>query len=496
MRSQASTIVTTHISEVILMGDRAYKIRRPVSFPFLDLSDVDSRRADCEREVRLNRRLAPDIYLGVGEVSGPGINEPIVIMRRLPSEKNLTHIVIEAGDVHDRLAEIAHRLAAFHEAAECSTAISDGATVMAVRRKWHRNLEELTSSVGSCVSRDRLEAIGRLADRYLEGREALLTERIERGRVCDGHGDLKADDIFCLEDGPRILDCLQFDDGLRHIDVAEDVAALVMDLERLGRPDLGLWFRNRYEAYTNDHPPTSLQHHYIAYRALVRAKVACISAQDGDPASFDQAKLLFALTHTHLERGAVTMVLVGGLPGTGKSTLSGRLCEGQGWTLLSTDSVRKEIMNRPPAGSAAAYGTGIYEQRSRRRVYAEVLRRARFLLARGESVVLDASWNGATDRIDAREVADETSSRLVELWCHSPVEVAVSRMHERALERSDPSDANPAIAQEMASAFDPWLEATRVDTSEGTDAVIERVLGEVLGSGLGETRHALVGALS
>lgn len=473
--SGAPALISTHISHVILMGDRAYKIRRPVKFPFLDLSTVERRRTDCERELRLNRRLAPDVYLGVGRFLGPDVDEPVVVMRRMPADKNLSRIIIEGGDAASPLRAVAHQLAAFHETAEYSERIASCASPEALQRKWSSNLYETQRFIGGPLTPERHEAIGRMADRYLDGRTALLRQRVDQRRVRDAHGDVKADDIFCLDDGPRILDCLEFDDELRSIDVIEDVSSLVMDLEHLGRPDLGLLFQGWYEEFSNDHAPSSLLHHYIAYRALVRAKVACLTSDEGDEGATNQARLLFAMAHTHLSRGAIRLVLVGGLPGTGKTTLSRELSEAQGWIVLSSDAIRKEVTEAPLSGSSAPYGDGIYDPVSKALVYSEMLQRAEYLLSHGESVILDASWSDERHRTTARSLAERTSSCLIELRCRSDPEQAAARMRLRKADPSNLSDATPEVALRMAEEFAAWPEARIVDTSEGISDAIERL---------------------
>ena len=164
-----------------------------------------------------------------------------------------------------------------------------------------------------------IDAAQRLTDRFLAGRAELLSARMSAGRIVDGHGDLLADDIFCLDDGPRILDCLEFDDRLRWLDGLDDAAFLAMDLERLGEPALAEQFTRWYLEFSGDPAPTALRHHYVAYRAFVRAKVACIQAGQGEPHAAAQARQLTAMTLRHLRAGAVTLVLIGGLPATGKS---------------------------------------------------------------------------------------------------------------------------------------------------------------------------------
>jgi hypothetical protein len=305
--------------------------------------------------------------------------------------------------------------------------------------------------------------VDRLADRFLAGRGPLFADRCADGRIVDGHGDLIADDVFCLDDGPRALDCLEFDDKLRYVDGLDDVAYLAMDLERLGRPDVAEDWLDDYVEFSGDPAPVALRHHYVAYRAFVRAKVACLRHQQGDAAAATDAAQYADLSLRHLGAGAVRLALVGGLPGTGKTTVGGALADRFGAVLLSSDRVRKELAGLSPAQPApAAYGEGLYTTERTDALYAQLLHRAETLLVRGESVVLDASWTHARHRAAADELARRTHSDLVHLKCRVPADLAAARLADRG---PTASDATAAIGRAMAAAADPWPDAVTVCTS-------------------------------
>ena len=348
----SSNVVETHISILFFVGDRVYKLRKAVRFGFLDFTDRAARRADCEREVALNRRLAPDVYLGVADlVLGGEPVEHMAVMKRLPQERALARLARDGAALGDCVTAVARVLASFHAGALRSPEISNAAEAKALGRVWESNFEELGPFVGSCLDPRRDERIKELARRYLQGRAPLFAARIASGRVCDGHGDLQAEDIFCLDDGPRILDCIEFDDSLRYGDVVADVSFLVMDLERLGRPEAASAFVEAYQEFAGDRFPPSLLDHYCAMRAYVRAEVACLRHAQGDERARSEARRLHDLALGYLERARARLVVVGGLPGTGKSTLAARLAESQGWTLLRSDEVRKELFGPAPGES-------------------------------------------------------------------------------------------------------------------------------------------------
>jgi aminoglycoside phosphotransferase family enzyme/predicted kinase len=453
----------THTGVVMLVGDRAYKIKKPVDLGFCDFRSLQERERVCRREVELNRRLAPDAYLGVAELQMPDghSTEPVIVMRRMPPAARLTARArqrwVSAEDVH----MIVRQIADFHDRALRGPAIDAEATAAAVGARWATNLAELREIPDSPVAADLLDAVEEAAARYLRGRGELFDARIAGGHIVDGHGDLLADDIFLLPEGPQILDCLEFDDRLRYVDRIDDIAFLAMDLERVGATDLGWSVLQEYRRLTGDDAPASLAHHYQAYRALVRAKVACLRARQGDDSAAETARHLAQLCLHHLAEGTVRLVLVGGLPGTGKSTLATALAAELGYTVISTDRVRKELAGLAPDEPAPAdYGTGLYAPDAVARTYEEVLARAAALLARGHSVILDGSWTAQAGRDRAVALAERTSSVLVPLRCVAPADLAAARIAGRR----GPSDATAEIAEAMRRHADPWFDAYPIDT--------------------------------
>lgn len=466
----------THSGAVIMVGERAYKLKRPLRLGFLDFTDVGRRREICLKELSLNRRLAPDVYLGLGGIDDPvsGV-EPVVVMRRLPAARRLASLIKRGIAVDEDLRRLARQLAVFHARAERAPEIDAEGTRDAIRRRWTDSFDQIHEEV-SRLDPAVTEEIERSTLRFLDGRADLFAARVAAGRVVDGHGDLLAEDIFCLDDGPRVLDCLEFDDRLRYLDQLDDVCCLVMDLERLGSPAAASTFLDHYLEMTGDPAPPALVHHFVAYRAFVRAKVGCLP---GAADTLSGAALHARLCLDHLRWGTVRLVVVGGAPGTGKTTLAGGVADRLGFITINSDRVRKELAGLNPSASAAsAFGAGIYTSEWSRRTYDEMLRRAGLLLAMGESVVLDATWGHRDERRRVKELARNAVAELAVFECELPADEAARRISGRV----GVSDADQDVARRLRAEMVPWAGSHHVDTSGPATGSVDLVC-EVLGHG-------------
>ncbi|MEV0895435.1 AAA family ATPase [Actinoplanes sp. NPDC049802] len=464
-------MLQTHSAVLVFFGDRAYKLKKPVDLGFVDYRRRADRFRACHREVRLNRRLAPDVYLGVADVLGPdGLPcDHMVLMRRMPAGRRLSTLVRQGAPVDGELRRLARVLAAFHGAARRGPAIDEEGDRAGLRGRWDTAFGQLRRFHGGVLDEDAAAEVQWRVHEFLDGRDRLFTDRIGRGRIVDGHGDLVADDIFVLDDGPRILDCLEFDDRLRYLDGLDDAASLAIDLEHLGARVPARRFLDWYAQFSGDPAPEPLRRHYLAYRAFDRARLACLRHEQGDPDAAADVASYIGLTLRHLRAGTARMILLGGPAGAGRTDLAGRLADRLGATVLSSDRIRRELAGLDPATSAAAgFGQGVYTREWTDRTYAELCWRARHLLQYGQSVILEASWARDRHRRGVRALASCTHSALTELRCAAPAP---------AVRRGAPAggfpDADALIAGLLASEADDWPEAREIVSGPGTDDVAD-----------------------
>ncbi len=478
MTEKYADIAETHISTVFFAGDRAYKLLKPVKMGFLDFSTSERRMEAAERELQLNRRIAPDVYLGLSDViEGQSTVDRFLVMKRMPTHRRLS-LLLTQPDSESHVRRVARSIAQFHASLDPVRKEPSPASLPAVKKNWDDNVETMTPYVGPVLDPVQFGRVRAMYSTFIEARELLFAQRIDSGLVRDGHGDLTADDIFCLDDGPRILDCLAFDDSLRISDVLLDVAFLAMDVERLAGPALADHFMGSYTEFSNEHHPASLLHHYVAYRAHVRAKIACLRFTQGDIDSADSARAYLQLSLRHLEVAAVRLVLIGGSPGTGKTTLANALGAQRNWIVLNSDELRKDVAGQGHQDrDVTPFGTGIYSAEFNQRTYATLLDQALRLLRQGESVILDASWPTGELRSAAREIAASGGAVLHEFECALPAEECKARIIDRLSkpERNDFSDATPSIVEDAIASRDVWPEAVVIDSSHHVAQLVTEV---------------------
>lgn len=459
--------IETHLSEVFLGQDRVFKRLKSVSLPFIDLSTAELRCEAAAEEFRQNRAISPSVYLALADVREDGkLTDRLIVMKRLRAGDALTRLA-NRPDASDAIRAAARRVARLHMDAPVLTgAAAEPALAPAIERNWADNFDSLLPSVGTVIDRDDFARAKSLVAHWMTGRSHLFEERVASGWVREGHGDLRAEHVYCTADGVELIDCVAFDRQLRVADVLCDVAFLVMDLERIAGRQASQQLIEAWGEFTAEHHPSPLAHFYVAYRAHVRAKVAAIRAAQGDQAAATEAREYHDRCLDHLELATIRIVMVGGGPGTGKSTVASGVAEAIGGAWLCADEIRKDIAGVPHGEHAFAnQDQGIYTPEMNERTRAELRRQAEQLLRRGVSVVVDSTWQNAQDRIAVRTLAHDMGAELTELRCELPRGIAKERIARRLASLYQPSDATPELVDAIGDRFDAWPEAASVDTS-------------------------------
>jgi aminoglycoside phosphotransferase family enzyme/predicted kinase len=454
----------THISWVFLTREHAYKLKKPLVLDFLDYGTAERRREMCLEEVRLNARLAGDVYIGVCALvrsddglriacgAAPEAVDYLVQMRRYDEAQTLAAMIARSEASQIDAAAVGRRVARFHE---CCRVVCRRRGAAAVREEIERNLRELLAEIDSAANRARVLALGRFMRAFLESRGAELDQRAAGGRLREGHGDLRAEHVL-LRPALRIVDCVEFDSSLRTLDVADDLAFLVMDLAGLGTDSLVRALVDAYRDAGGDCGDDTLLFFYAVHRALVRAKVDLVRAgQQTDRAGAEPAAIAAAEFRLTLAerlawraRGPLAYVVCG-LPASGKSTLTRALATMSGLPVLSSDVVRKELAGLDPHERApdTVYGSDVS-----RRTYSELARRASSAPDRTGGVLVDATFRHREDREAFRE-ATPGELDLVFIECTAPARVLAERAAARERDPARISDATAAVVRRELDAW-------------------------------------------
>ena len=501
-------VIQTHISVIFLIGDRAFKVKKPVDLGFLDFTSLDSRRHFCAEEVRLNRRLAPDIYLGIAEIardgdglrvsdafepssereetSGGEVIDYAVVMRRMPQDAMMDRRLARGeidNEILDRLADL---VVSFHAACPTGEGVDEHATPDELRRQVRDNLEGLSlpspSGRSGALARDTLDFLRDHLLTFIDGHQPLLRSRIADGRIREGHGDLHSRNICILDEHNRpaneivIYDCIEFSRAFRCRDVACEIAFLAMDLDFNGFRAFAAHFVREYAERADDPEIHDLIDFYKMHFAIVRAKVETVRSREEEVGEEDRCKARdTARRYLHLAAGYALrpcMILMCGLPATGKSHIASALEAPLSARTLRSDVIRKELAGMSPTDhDRSGDESGIYSREMTQRTYEEMLARAQAELEHGWSVIADATFPAAPFREPFMRLAAEKHIRALLIETTALEDVIRQRMAARASDQTDASDADWSVYLRARGRFEPPNEIDpdrrlRIDTEE------------------------------
>ena len=462
----------THISKVFLTGEYVYKIKKSVDFGFLDFSTLEKRRYYCCREIILNRRLTCDTYLDVVAITrsndmivlgGKGqVVEYAVRMRRLSDSKSLRYL-IKTGEISKvDMPALGRLLARFYLRTAKSELLHTGDGWKSVYNACKENFRQTQDSCNTLLDKKTWEIVQGATLSFLKNHPSYFNHRFKTGKIRDCHGDLRCEHIYFTDKGIQIIDCIEFNDYLRHIDVISDLAFLLMDLDFNEEPGLGDCLLNEFLQHTNDLKAFLMLAFYKCYRAVVRCKVNIILLRshnllEGERKSvhLNAIKYLDLAFQYALQFYRPRMWVVCGMPATGKSTIAKQLSKTLEIKIIRSDAVRKEIFGlQPHENGVELFGEKIYSSLATSLTYGKLLCLAQAELETGTSVILDATYSRAKYRREVINLAKDKGIKPIFIECSAKEK----RMRERLLERK----------------YRPSVSDARIDHFEELDARYER----------------------
>ena len=490
----------THISHLFLTGDYVYKIKKAVNFGFLDFSTLEKRRRYCRDEVRLNRRLARGVYVNIVGISIENnqlnmenrgeIVEYAVKMKQLPDHCVLLHLLEQNCLEPQAIEALARLLVDYYEKTTRYGGSGVSELLAAVWMSCDDNFNLLRQFSGKLFEGQTYRQVVSMAHAFFLEKKSLFQDRISGGYIRDCHGDLRTDHIYFTEEGIQIIDCIEFNERLRRLDVISDLAFLMMDLDFRG---FSHWSRRLTDIYlelTGDDDALILLNFYKCYRAIVRLKVSCLRYQDLSPDSDGGRSVLkeisryLALAHHYavLFAGPVLWVVCG-MPASGKSTIAGALSKKLAVPVIRSDVVRKALFQQKKnTGNPTAFGQGLYSESATSLTYQHLFRSARKVLDKGQSVVLDATFKSRQRRREALMLARAANAAILFVECRAPERLLKERLKKRETEPSV-SDARLFHFNDFKKHFEPLDDVDRqslipVDTSKPTAGVLSDILRE------------------
>jgi aminoglycoside phosphotransferase family enzyme/predicted kinase len=489
-------LIETHISWVLLTGDFAYKIKKSVNFGFLDFSTLKKRRTCCEQELKLNRRLAPSLYLDVVSISGthdkPVISgsgevfEYAVKMSQFPQSSQLDHM-LAAGKLNAKhIDAIALMIARFHQTNQVADDSMDYGNRDMVYRPVKENFIQISAHLDTKLYADTLNLLQQWSRSEFMRLEPVFEQRKRDGCVRECHGDMHLRNLVWLDDGPTAFDCIEFNAQLRWIDVISEVAFLFMDLQDRQQPHLAHRFLNTYLEATGDYTGLCVLPFYLCYRAMVRAKVDVLRLEQINPTeeegeqSLAEFKSYLELATGYTQQPTPKLIIMRGVSASGKSSVSQKLLDALRMIRIRSDAERKRLFDIAPTDSASSdIDTGLYSKQASQKTYAKLMELASAVISYGYSVIVDAAFLKHEQRKSFQTLSEHLSVPYIILEITAPEEILRKRIAER---KHDVSDADLAVLEHQLLNWqllheDETSAAISVNTGEELDveALIDKI---------------------
>ncbi len=482
-------LVQTHVSYVLLTGEYAYKLKKPVNFGFLDYSTLERRRHFCAEELRLNQRTAPALYLDTIAIVKMGdryslaadaevdnVVEYAVKMRQFPQSALLSQCFERGELTEDLLRQLAEAIARFHQTAETNDYIQTFGTVAAIRQSIDENYEQTVQYIGGPQTQTQFDETRAYTDCFFGTQADLLQRRVEQGKIRACHGDLHLNNICYWQNQLLLFDCIEFNESFRNVDVMFDIAYIIMDLTVAGRTDLAATFLSHYVEQTGDWEGLQVLPLYVSRQSYVRAKVTSFLLNDAAiPESAKQeaaikAAKYYTLAWAYVQPRQGRLIVMVGLSGAGKSTVARELSRQLGAIQIRSDAVRKHLAGLPLSDRGDA---SVYSPEMTAKTYDRLTTLGGLLAQQGYTVILDAKF----DRIALRQraIAQATAYELplTFVYCTAPESVLQARVQAR---QGDIADATLAVlAQQSMEPFtaEEQHHVLTVDTTQPLTAQLQ-----------------------
>lgn len=485
-------LIETHISWVLLTGQYAYKIKKAIQFDFLDFSTLEKRHFYCQEELRLNRRLAPDLYLQVVPITGTAeqvkingdgeVMEYAVQMRQFSTNHVLSEIANHSGlkpAIIDQLADI---IADFHQHTEIDVSASRYGTAAEIQHWFSGNFAHIRPLLGQGRFLQQLESLEQWGEQELLKNTDLLQQRKQLGFIRECHGDLHLGNIALIDNKVTPFDGIDFNPALCWIDVISEVAFVVMDLQERGMTQFAYRFLNRYLSQTGDYQGLSLLRYYLVYRALVRTKVALLRwQQHKNPQDFQEAENYASLAESFSTPKSPLLVITRGFSGSGKSTISAQLAETLGMVHCRSDVERQRLLG-VSQDVGREINQGLYSAENILFIYQKLVDLAATMINAGFSVLVDAAFLQAAQRELFLQLATNMRVKFLILDFYAPEAELKQRIMQRLQSGNDASEATLAVLAHQLKTAQPLTDAEqeqtiRVDSS--AEDALENLLKQV-----------------